>query len=109
MWNDTDIPRAYFITFRTYGSWLHGDERGSINRHHNAYNSAKINAEPAWHAKNSERLKNEPVVLNGKQRRAVEQAIRETCRIRGWGILGISIRTIMSMSLLSQRLRSGPY
>src|SRR6185369_556860 len=30
MWNDTDIPLAYLITFRSYGTWLHGDDRGSI-------------------------------------------------------------------------------
>src|SRR6266566_1829504 len=25
MWNDTDTPLACFISFRTYGTWLHGD------------------------------------------------------------------------------------
>ena len=27
MWNK---PLAYFITFTTYGTWLHGDSRGSM-------------------------------------------------------------------------------
>ena len=27
MWNDTDIPPAYLITFRCYGTWL--AEKGS--------------------------------------------------------------------------------
>src|SRR5438093_13756827 len=31
MWNDTDLPLGYLITFRCYGTWLHGDERGSID------------------------------------------------------------------------------
>ena len=39
MWNDTDIPLAYLITFRTYGTWQHGDERGSVDREHNRYKS----------------------------------------------------------------------
>jgi hypothetical protein len=39
MWNDTDIPLANLITFRCYGTWLHGDQRGSIDRFHNAYKS----------------------------------------------------------------------
>ncbi len=30
-----EFPPAYLITFRTYGSWLHGDEKGSIDRKHN--------------------------------------------------------------------------
>lgn len=25
-------PVAYFISFRTYGTWLHGDKRGSMDR-----------------------------------------------------------------------------
>ena len=25
-------PLAYFITFTCYGNWLHGDERGSVDR-----------------------------------------------------------------------------
>ena len=37
MWNDTDLPLGYLITFRSYGTWLHGDERGSIDRFHNRY------------------------------------------------------------------------
>ena len=42
MWNDTDIPLAYLITFRCYGTWLHGDKRGSIDRFHNAHKSPHI-------------------------------------------------------------------
>jgi hypothetical protein len=30
-----DRPIAYFITFTTYGTWLHGDERGSVDKGHN--------------------------------------------------------------------------
>lgn len=35
--NDTDTPLAYLITFRTYGTWLHGDERGSVDKNHNKF------------------------------------------------------------------------
>jgi hypothetical protein len=31
-----DTPLAYFITFTCHGTWLHGDERGSVDRGHNA-------------------------------------------------------------------------
>ena len=27
----------YFLTFRCYGTWLHGDERGSVDRDNNAF------------------------------------------------------------------------
>ncbi len=32
-------PLAYFITFRTYGTWLPGDERGTVDVDNNAYGS----------------------------------------------------------------------
>ncbi|MGH9840991.1 MAG: hypothetical protein ACREEM_19730 [Blastocatellia bacterium] len=35
--SDSRIPLAYLITFRCYGTWLHGDERGSVDRDHNIY------------------------------------------------------------------------
>ena len=30
-----NFPLAYFITIRTYGTWLHGDERSSTSRFRN--------------------------------------------------------------------------
>jgi len=42
MWNDTDTPLAYLITFRCHGTWLPGDERGSVDRFHNRYKSPYI-------------------------------------------------------------------
>lgn len=35
-----DEPLGYFLTFATYGSWLHGDVRDSKDRHHNAVGEA---------------------------------------------------------------------
>ncbi|MFN0138938.1 MAG: transposase [Pyrinomonadaceae bacterium] len=93
MWNDTDEPIAYFITFRTYGTWLHGDERGSVNRHHNRYGTSKIRPEQKWRKINSTRLLGEPITLNSKQRACVRNAILETCRIREWTIMALNIRT----------------
>ena len=31
-WDDNEFPLAYLLTFRTYGTWHHGDERGSVDR-----------------------------------------------------------------------------
>ena len=35
--SDDHIPLAYFITFRSYGTWLHGDKRGSVDRLHRRF------------------------------------------------------------------------
>ena len=93
MWNDTDEPIAYLITFRTHGTWLHGDNRGSVNRFHNKYGTRQIRPEPRWLAINKERLGREPTILNARQRATVRKAIIETCRFRDWGLPAVNVRT----------------
>jgi len=84
MWNDTDIPLAHLITFRSFGTWLHGDDRGSVDRSHNRYKApyAPPNANRYQHNKNL--LKGEAVILDANQRLSVETAIRQTCVFRKW-------------------------
>jgi hypothetical protein len=48
MWNDTDTPLAYFISFRSYGTWLHGDKRGAIDRVHNRYRTPYLPSQGKW-------------------------------------------------------------
>jgi len=44
-WDDNEFPLAYLITIRTHGTWLHGDERGSVDRHgQNIYGTNRIAA-----------------------------------------------------------------
>src|ERR1041384_4992667 len=93
MWNDTDTPLAYFISFRTYGTWLHGDQRGSIDRFHNRYRSPYIPPNEKWRRYNEQRLKTQPLILNASARLAIETAIRETCEIRRWWLGAINVRT----------------
>lgn len=93
MWNDTDTPRGYLITFRCFGTWIHGDERGSIDRHNNFYGSPKYPKIEHWENISAKRMKRKPVLLDSARRKSVEQAIRETCRKRGWGFVGINVRT----------------
>ncbi len=93
MWNDTDIPLAYLITFRSYGTWLHGDERGSVSRHKNQYKSSRLSHNEKWLEINRQRLKSEIVTLNAEQRTVVEKAIRETCEFRKWHLKAINVRT----------------
>ncbi len=93
MWNDTDTPLAYFISFRTYGTWLHGDARGSIDRFHNRYRSQYIPPNPLWHRFNEQQLRTSPLILGAPQRKSIELAVRDTCRIRNWLLLAFNVRT----------------
>ena len=101
MWNHTEIPLGYLITFRSYGTWLHGDTRGSIDRFHNLYKSPYIEPNEKWHRHNAQVLEHEPVVLNAAQRRAVDCAIRETCSFRKWYLHALNVRTNHVHSVVS--------
>jgi REP element-mobilizing transposase RayT len=93
MWNDTDTPLAYFISFRTHGTWLHGDRRGAIDRFHNRYGSPYLPPNTNWERYNQKLLKTKPVILRALQRQCVAVAIRETYQIRRWTLLAINVRT----------------
>jgi REP element-mobilizing transposase RayT len=92
-WNDTGIPLAYLITFRCYGTWLHGDERGSVNRFQKSYGTPYVSPNLKWNELNFNKLKLEPVKLNSQRRNAVEIALRENYEIRGWKISALNVRT----------------
>jgi hypothetical protein len=32
-YQNSEFPLAYLVTIRTFGTWLHGDERNSVDRH----------------------------------------------------------------------------
>jgi REP element-mobilizing transposase RayT len=93
MWNDTDTPLAYFISFRTYGTWLHGDKRGSIDRFHNRYRSPYKSPNKNWQRENESLLKTEPLILKARERKSIESAIRDTCTRRQWRLQAINVRT----------------
>ena len=87
-------PQAYLITFRTYGTWLHGDERGSMDRrYHNRVGAPKIAKSPGLLRHEQELLKHPPVTLMPAQRQAVEAAITEVCTVRGYHLRAINVRT----------------
>ncbi len=93
MWNNRDTPLAFLITFRCYGTWLHGDERGSVNRFRNKYKTSYLPPNKNWIKINTQRLKSEIVTLDAEQRNVVENAIRETCKVRKWRLDAINVRT----------------
>jgi REP element-mobilizing transposase RayT len=93
MWNDTDVPLAHLITFRCYGTWLHGDSRGAVDRFHNQYKSPYLLANDNWLRYNTRVLKHEPVKLDATQRRSVERAVKETCEWKHWLLRALSVRT----------------
>src|SRR5215211_3489424 len=93
MWNDTDIPLAYLITFRCYGTWLHGDERGSIDRTHNHFRTPYLPPDERRLTHNVRKLKGEPTFLDAERRTVVADALREVCLVLDWLLHAVNVRT----------------
>ena len=93
MWNDTDTPLAYLISFRSYGTWLHGDKRGAIDSFHNCYGAPYLPPTDTWLQHNRKQLKTHPLILGASERGAIDKAVREACDIRGWYLHACNVRT----------------
>jgi REP element-mobilizing transposase RayT len=100
-WNDSGIPLGYLITIRTYGTWLPGDERGSIDRYHNSYLSPRVPQNPIIEQQVRAKLKSEPLILDAIKRQAVEDAVVEVCENRNWLLRAINVRTNHAHSVVS--------
>ena len=84
-------PLAYFLTWTTYGSWLHGDTRGSVDRGPDGPRT--VIRDDLRHGYESRELAGRPVAsISAAQRAAIESAVLEVCRVRGWTLLALNIR-----------------
>lgn len=88
-----NVPLGYLITFRGYGTWLHGDPRGSVDRFHNRYGSPRLPHNEKWRQYNRQELRHPPVKLSSGERQVIEAGIRETCQIRKWSLWAMNVRT----------------
>jgi REP element-mobilizing transposase RayT len=87
-------PLAYLITFTCYGTWLHGDARGSADRTGtHAPGEPYLPADPNRETFERSELTEEPYLMDGPARQVVLDAIREVCRHRGWVLHAAHVRS----------------
>src|SRR5258706_6191852 len=88
-----DQPLAFLITFRCYGTWLHGDERGSIDRRNfNRYGTPDMPGNTKLAKDEKLELRHAAITLDKSQRVVVEDAIREVCEHRKYGLFAVNVR-----------------
>jgi len=82
-----------YLTFACYGSRLHGDESGSVDRQHNLVGSPLLapNTERAT-AERRETLQ-DPYVLDPSGRTVVSASIQRHCSQRNWNLLVPIVRS----------------
>lgn len=99
---DRAQPLGYLITFRSYGTWLHGDERGSIDRrNYNRYGTPDMPPNKKILADEKSELSSAVLLLNPAQRKIVELAIREVCEHRRYLLHALNVRTNHVHSVIS--------
>jgi REP element-mobilizing transposase RayT len=86
-------PLAHFITFTCYGTWLHGDERGSVDDEHNAPGTPVLPPDPRRHAGERNDLAEPPYSLDGPRRRVTRDALCQVARRKGWALHAVHVRS----------------
>lgn len=84
---------GYFITFTTYGKWLHGDKRGSVDYYNNQYGTPVLKPNTMRTLEDRQKFKNEPVQLNQQLRHIVQHTVEQVCIYRDWTLHAINVRT----------------
>jgi REP element-mobilizing transposase RayT len=87
------LPLAYFLTWSTYGTWLPGDRRGWVDKHHRGPHVPFQEPDLERESSARTRMKESAVVLEMESRHVADCAIRETCSIRGWFVHALSVRS----------------
>ena len=86
---------AYFITFTTYGTWLHGSAkgRGSVDNGHNQYGSPFVEPDAEREYGARQLMTQSPYVMQPTERNVVCQAIVPLCEEKGWELYAAHVRS----------------
>jgi REP element-mobilizing transposase RayT len=85
--------RVYLLTFTTYGTRLHGDNRGTVDRSHSRPGQPLAGRDPDRAMKEFLLMRFAPMVLDAARRAIVTATVREVCRHRDWSLLALNVRT----------------
>jgi hypothetical protein len=86
-------PLAYFITFSTYGAWLHGRDNGSVDKTHNQFGTPFVPGDGQRENEERSHMREPPYLLGPNRRDVVLQTIQEVARYRRWRILACRVKT----------------
>lgn len=101
-----NYPLAYLITMRSYGTWLHGDEKGSVGRQEfNIYGTPRMFQSEKLKDLMKKQMKQKPTILDKKERICVLEAVKEVCDFRGYEMLAVNIRTNHLHAVVSANIK----
>lgn len=89
------MPLAYFITFSTYGTWLHGSSKGkgSVDAEHNVFGTPFIEPDTQREQQAREVMVQPVYVMGRAEREVVCKAIVQLAKERGWNLWAVHVRS----------------
>ncbi|MFN0141173.1 MAG: transposase [Pyrinomonadaceae bacterium] len=105
IYEENTFPIAYLLTFRTYGTWLHGNECGSIERSRDKrfrviYRTRHVPLED----KMISEMKTSPTIFNRHQKSIVNEAIKEVCEYRQYTARAVNVRSNHVHAVISKAI-----
>ena len=106
LYEENEFPLAYLLTFRTFGTWLHGDTRWSVGRIRKSPKESKlIQPNVPLNEAMANEMNQPPITLNKLQRVKVEEAIAEVCGHRGYYLRAVNARTNHVHGVVTARIK----
>ncbi|MBI3839485.1 MAG: transposase [Planctomycetia bacterium] len=85
------MDHFWLLTWTTYGTWLPGDQRGSIAHSHNLVGTPWMGPNPALEQAARTAMAGEPTYLNVAQAQVLLAQFHETVDHRGWELRAAAV------------------
>jgi REP element-mobilizing transposase RayT len=86
-------PIAYLISFTCYGTWLHGEEKGSVDASHNEFGTPFLAPDLGLRLEERSSMDQDPYMLDEPRRLIVLNAIVGVCTHRKWELYAVHVRS----------------
>ncbi len=84
---------AYLITFTTYGTRLHGSDKGSVDDQHNVYGTSFVQKDHRRERWSEEAMTAPDYVMTQPEREVVRNSIIALAADRAWRLFAVHVRS----------------
>lgn len=83
---------TYFLTFTTYGTWLHGDRRGSVDHRHNQPGEPFVEPSFSFQQARRSQMRYAPLRFTDAMRAVVCRTLSEVATHKDWQIAAANVQ-----------------
>jgi REP element-mobilizing transposase RayT len=81
---------TWHVTFGTYGTRLHGNDRPTVDRRNNRVGQPFLGRDEQRRAREQSRLRSSPISLTDEQRELIEGVLPQLCARGGWVLRAVA-------------------